>query len=46
MALLHRGVIVRVSDTFDAPTHMRVSIGTPEENAKFLRVLREVLPTL
>ena len=41
--LLHRGVIARVSDSFRAPTHIRVTIGTPEENACFLSALREVL---
>ncbi len=45
-ALLQKGVIVRVSDSFRAPTHLRVTIGTPEENARFLSALREVLPTL
>lgn len=42
-ALLRRGVITRTGDVFDAPTHLRVTIGTPEENAKFLQALREVL---
>ncbi len=42
-ALLHRGVIVRVSEGFRAPTHLRVTIGTPPENARFLQALRDVL---
>jgi len=42
-ALLHRGVITRTGDIFGAPTHLRVTIGTPEENAKFLIALQEVL---
>lgn len=42
-ALLRRGVITRTGDIFGAPTHLRVTIGTPEENAKFLTALREVL---
>jgi histidinol-phosphate aminotransferase len=37
-ALLHRGVIVRTM----AP-NIRVSVGTPEENARFLAALDEVL---
>jgi histidinol-phosphate aminotransferase len=45
-ALLRRGVIVRYNDAFGGPTHLRVSIGTREENARFLNALREVLPTL
>ncbi len=44
--LLHRGVIVRVSDSFRAPTHIRVTIGTPDENAVFLAALRDVLVEL
>src|SRR5205085_7547878 len=42
-ALLHKGVIVRTGDVFGAPTHLRVTIGTAEENAKFLNALQEVL---
>ena len=42
-ALLRRGVIVRTGDVFDLPTHLRVTIGTPEQNARFLAALEEVL---
>lgn len=42
-ALLGRGVIVRFSTEFASPTHLRVSIGTPAQNARFLEALREVL---
>jgi histidinol-phosphate aminotransferase len=42
-ALLRRGIITRTGDIFGAPTHLRVTIGTPEENTKFLAALREVL---
>jgi histidinol-phosphate aminotransferase len=45
-ALLRKGIIVRYSDAFGGPTHLRVSIGTPAENARFLQALHEVLPTL
>lgn len=41
--LLRRGVIVRTGDIFGLPTHLRVSIGTAEENARFVRALEEVL---
>jgi histidinol-phosphate aminotransferase len=44
--LLRRGVIVRTGDIFGLPTHIRVTIGTPEENARFVRALEEVLPLL
>lgn len=42
-SLLERGVIVRVSDSFRAPTYMRVTIGTQQENSRFLEALREIL---
>lgn len=42
-ALLRRGVITRTGDIFGAPTHLRATIGTPEENAKFLAALKETL---
>lgn len=42
-ALLRRGVITRTGDIFGAPTHLRVTVGTPDENAKFLLALRDVL---
>jgi len=41
--LLRRGVIVRTGDIFGAPTHIRVSTGTEEENRKFLGTLEQVL---
>jgi histidinol-phosphate aminotransferase len=42
-ALLRRGVIVRTGDIFDLPTHVRVTVGTAEENARFIAALEEVL---
>lgn len=42
-ALLRRGVIVRTGDIFGAPTHLRVSTGTPEESARFVQELEQVL---
>ena len=41
--LLHKGVIVRTGDVFGSPTHLRVTIGTEAENAKFLAALRDLL---
>lgn len=42
-ALLRRGVIIRTGDVFGAPTHLRVTIGTTEENDLFLAALPDVL---
>ena len=42
-ALLRRGVIVRTGDIFGLPTFIRVTIGTPEENARFVAALEAVL---
>jgi histidinol-phosphate aminotransferase len=42
-ALLRKGVIVRTGDIFGAPTHLRVTIGTPDEMEVFTQALREVL---
>lgn len=41
--MLKRGVIVRTGDIFGYPTHIRVTIGKPEDNQRFIRTLREVL---
>jgi histidinol-phosphate aminotransferase len=43
-ALLERGVIVRSGDGLGMPGRLRVSIGTPAENAAFLATLEELLP--
>ncbi len=42
-SLLQLGVIVRPGDNFGAPTCLRVTIGTAEENEIFLNALSEVL---
>ena len=42
-ALLRKGVIVRTGDIFGLPTYLRVTIGTPDENARFLRELETIL---
>jgi histidinol-phosphate aminotransferase len=41
--LLRRGVIVRTGDVFGAPTHIRVTTGTEEQNERFVGALEEVL---
>jgi histidinol-phosphate aminotransferase len=42
-ALLARGVIVRPARAFGAPTALRVTVGRPEENARFLAAAAEAL---
>jgi histidinol-phosphate aminotransferase len=42
-ALLRRGVIVRPMDVYGFPEHVRVTIGLPEENDRFLIALAAVL---
>jgi len=41
--LLRRGVIVRPVAAYGMPDHLRVTIGTPKENEKFLKTLRATL---
>ncbi len=41
--LLRRGVIVRPMDVYGFPEHLRVTVGTAEENARFLDALPPVL---
>lgn len=41
--LLRRGLIVRTGDIFGAPTHIRVTTGTAEQNRRFVLALEEVL---
>ncbi len=41
--LLRRGVIVRPVAGYGMPRHLRVSIGLPHENQRFLEVLAELL---
>ena len=42
-ALLQRGVIVRPLGPYGMSSHLRVSVGMPEENQRFLQTLGEVL---
>lgn len=44
-ALLRLGVIVRPVANYEMPRHLRISIGTPAENARFLLALAKVLAT-
>ncbi len=42
-ALLHKGVIVRPVGVYGMPHHLRVTVGTEEENNRFIQALGEVL---
>ncbi|MBV9079678.1 MAG: histidinol-phosphate transaminase [Elusimicrobia bacterium] len=41
--LLRKGIIARVVDEYALPAFLRVTIGLPKENKKFLEALREVI---
>jgi histidinol-phosphate aminotransferase len=41
--MLRRGVIVRAMNAYGYPTHIRVTVGLPEENRRFIEALKEVL---
>jgi len=41
--LLRQGVIVRPLAGYDMPDHLRVTVGTPRENERFLKALRAAL---
>jgi histidinol-phosphate aminotransferase len=41
--LLKQGVIVRPIANYGMPNHLRVTVGLPEENARFLEALEQVL---
>ena len=42
-ALLREGVIVRPIGVYGMPNHLRVTVGLPDENARFVDALRKVL---
>ena len=42
-AMLREGVIIRAMDTYGFPDHIRVNMGLPEENRRFLEALQKVL---
>lgn len=41
-ALLYEGVIVRPVANYGMPRHLRVTVGLPEENARFIAALKKV----
>lgn len=42
-AMLRQGVIIRAMDSYGLPNHVRVNVGLPEENERFIRTLKRVL---
>jgi histidinol-phosphate aminotransferase len=44
-ALLREGVIVRPMNVYGFPEHVRVTIGTAAENARFVRAMEHILRT-
>ena len=42
-ALLHKGVIVRPVASYALPEWLRISVGLPSENERFLAALGEIL---
>jgi len=41
--LLKRGIIVRPMDGYELPSFIRVTIGKPDQNKRFIELLREIL---
>jgi len=46
LALQAQGIIVRPLAPYDLPEYLRVTIGTEEQNTRFLRALEKVLPVI
>ncbi len=42
-AMLRKGVIVRAMGSYGFPSHIRITIGLPEENERFLNAFSEVI---
>jgi histidinol-phosphate aminotransferase len=42
-ALLHEGVIVRPVDNYAMPRHLRITVGTRDENTRALAAIKKVL---
>jgi histidinol-phosphate aminotransferase len=42
-AMLKEGVIIRAMDAYGYPEHIRVNVGLPQENERFLTALKKVL---
>ena len=40
--ILHHGVIVRPLVPYGLPNHLRITIGTHDQNIKLLQILKEV----
>lgn len=45
-ALLRQGIIVRPCTSYELPEHLRITVGTAEQNARLIRTMEAVLPTL
>ena len=45
-ALLRQGVIVRPCGGYDLPEHLRITVGTAEQNARLVQALETVWPAL
>ncbi len=45
-AMLRRGVIVRAMNAYGLDNYIRISVGRPEENRRFLDALKEVMDEL
>lgn len=41
--LLRRGVIIRYMGSYDLPDYLRISVGLPQENQRFVEALKEVV---
>ena len=42
-AMLRQGVIIRAMDAYGLPDYIRVNVGLPQENRRFLEALKQVL---
>ena len=42
-AFLQEGIILRPVGVYEMPTYLRVSVGLPEQNARFLQACKKVL---
>jgi histidinol-phosphate aminotransferase len=45
-AMLRKGVIVRAMHSYGLPNYIRISVGLPEENQRFIEALKEVMEEL
>jgi histidinol-phosphate aminotransferase len=41
--MLREGVIIRAMDAYDFPDYIRVNLGLPAENRRFIEALQKVL---